>query len=344
MRKAIAIAVTDSHYHKSNLEEVNDCLFQSINRALELGVKYYFHCGDVFTSRYGRSFEELKAFNEYLSVLEDSGLESIVIISGNHDKKDQTSDESYLDIFKRNNSKIQIVSNFLIHRFGDFYFCFLPFFSESVYSDKINSIVSKIKKKGRYFLFTHVAVNGVRNNDGTVVSNDFGNKVFDAFEKVFIGHYHNRQEFDNIVYFGSLKQNDFGENKEKGWMVIYDDGSYEFEQSDFIQYINLKIDLSKSSASKLINLHLEKYGNNPNFNTRITLTGTESQLKDYDKKDFSEVGIDLKKITEGDKIITMDDLKIQNKNFNQYFKEWVSQTQEKDKAILTNIMEEYVAN
>lgn len=344
MRQPLAILVTDSHYNKKNLEEVNDCLFQSVQRGVELGVKFYFHTGDIFTSRYGRSFEELKAFNEYVTLLEDSDFEAVVIIPGNHDKKDQSSPESYLDIFHRNNSSVEIVSEPSEITYGNFSFWFLPFFSEGVYSDKIVSTVSKLKRKQRNFLFTHVAVNGVKNNDGSIVDNDFNADIFSAFEKVFVGHYHDRQEFENIVYFGSLKQNNFGEDKAKGWVIFYDDGSFEYEQSFFTQFINLKIDLNKASVTKLINIYKEKYGNNPDFFTRITLTGSESQLAEFDSKEFLELGIDLKKVTDNDKVITFDDLRIQNKNFQEYFIDWSSKLEEIDKELMEQLMEEYVAN
>lgn len=342
---ALAIVVTDSHYNKNNMEEVNDCLFQSIMRGEELKCKLYIHCGDVFTSRYGRSFEELKAFSQYIAALESSNFEKVFIIPGNHDKKDQSSDESYLDIFKRNDSKIQIVSNYEIFNNSWINFCFLPFFSENVYSDKISSIISKIKKKGKYFLFTHVAVNGVKNNDGSLVENDFDEGIFSPFERVFVGHYHNRQEFDNITYFGSLKQNDFGEDREKGWMILNEDGSYFFEQSLFVEYKSFKIDLSKENSSRLISLYKQKYGDNPNFKVKITLKGTEEQLSFFDKKDFTELGIILEKIRVEGQIVSMDQLKIKNANFFDYFDNWLSQEKnEKIKETLEKIKKKYVEN
>ena len=54
--------------------------------------------------------------------------------------------------------------------------------------------------------------------------------IFEPFDRVFAGHYHNRTKVagTRIEYIGSSRQFNFGENEEKGYTILCADGSAEF--------------------------------------------------------------------------------------------------------------------
>lgn len=55
-------------------------------------------------------------------------------------------------------------------------------------------------------------------------------RIFLPFDKVFVGHYHNRTVIPQtrIEYIGASRQHNFGEDEEKGYTVLYTDGTHEF--------------------------------------------------------------------------------------------------------------------
>lgn len=298
MKKAIALVITDTHYYKDNTDEVNGVMEQALDRAIYLGCTYLIHAGDVFTDRVGRSLKELLAFHEFLNKVKESGIK-FLIIPGNHDKTDQNDIHSYLSVFKNyKNVTIFEKESYLVLS-DEFGFCFLPYFPEGEkYDERLENLRSDISlltpMNRKWFLFTHIAINGVKNNDGTVVDDGAVIDKFSKFEQVFVGHYHNRQAFGNVNYFGSLMPQNFGEDNEKGWLVIYKDFSFELENASFRPYKKLKFDLTKKTGLLLLDKATKKYANNENH-IRFVIKGEESQLAQIDVSYYSKLGIDVKK-------------------------------------------------
>jgi len=215
MSKPLAILITDTHYHKDNTEEVDDVLDQAIQLALEQGVYRIFHLGDVFTNRVGQGLRVLLAFRRWLRNCGEQGID-VWLIPGNHDKTDLESEESYLDVYD-SYSNVTIVGKPTYQTFLDTMVGFLPYFKEDgSYPDRLDELVkfpidSRIKTR---ILLTHIAVDGVANNDGTEVTNELGAGRFSHFDNVFVGHYHNRSDVgENIHYIGSARPSNYGEDK-----------------------------------------------------------------------------------------------------------------------------------
>jgi len=89
----------------------------------------------------------------------------------------------------------------------------------------------------------------VRNNDGSIVEGDVEESYFDSFDLVASGHYHDWSEIgENIVYFRSAYQANFGEDDNKGFTVVYDDCSLEYIQSKFPIYRKIIIDMNDTES------------------------------------------------------------------------------------------------
>ena len=93
-----------------------------------------------------------------------------------------------------------------------------------------------------------------------------------------IGHYHNASQLGkNVFYTGSAYQNDFGENiVDKGFTVIYNDGSTKFVASHFPKYI--KQTIAADDTESLKNL-LENYEGETYDHIRFVFVGKKTDCQ-----------------------------------------------------------------
>lgn len=297
MKQPISVNLTDTHLHEDNIPLVIDIWKQAVKKCQELKINRIDFLGDFFTARKGQSLTVDEAGRTIMNHLVNEGIE-LNAISGNHDKIDLESESSYLDEYSHYKD-FRIFKNVgrIDHIDGVVTTWFLPYFKEStVYFDKLDEIITLIAKekkskvKTKHILLTHIAVNGVRNNDGTVVENHLKGTQFSFFDKVFVGHYHNQSFIEpNIYYIGSAYQANFGEDENKGFTILYNDGSHEFIQSKFKKFIQVKVDVVDQKKIK----SLEKEHKNSDDNVRFVFTGEEAELKNISKEKFAEIGIEV---------------------------------------------------
>ena len=76
-------------------------------------------------------------------------------------------------------------------------------------------------------------------------------KTFENHFKVFSGHYHDQQKIGNFYHIPSIQQNNYGEDSDKGFTVLFGDGSHELVKSDFKEYIKVQVDLDTCSDKDL---------------------------------------------------------------------------------------------
>ena len=296
MKKPIAIISNDWHIKRENRTELLDLIKQKCELANKLNVKYLICLGDVLDSRIAQREEILTTFSEIIDIVEESNLK-LVVIPGNHDKTDYSSVNSFLKPYKGRKELM------LIEIYGSVPFKeegielnFIPYFEEEIWLSKFNEFIDYLNFKGdniKHILCTHIAITGSVNNDGKSVSSKISQKLFKDFFKVFSGHYHNQQKIgSNFYHLPSIQQNNFGEDRDKGFTVLYNDGSHELIKSKFKEFFKLKIDLNTVSNDDLSVLKRE-YKNN-NGNIRFEFIGSETQLKSLDKDEFNRLGIDVK--------------------------------------------------
>lgn len=288
MKKPIAVISTDWHIKKDNIESITALIKEKCDLAEKLGVKYLICLGDVFESRISQREDVLNAFKHILDIIKSRQLR-LFLIPGNHDKTDYDAESSFLLPYSSHNG-IQLISVESGINVGDIDLFFLPFFSENIWLNKFEDIKLSNRKS---ILFTHIAVTGSVNNDGTHVSSSISPKLFDKFEKVFSGHYHDQQKIGkNFYHLPSIQQNNYGENNQKGFTVLYDDCSHELVKSTFKEFVKVKVDLDNCSQDDL-NVLKQKWGRSNN-NIRFEFSGSEDMLKSLKKDDFISIGIDIK--------------------------------------------------
>ena len=334
MKKIVALILTDTHLTKSNYALVRSIFEQAIDICKEKDIKRIYHIGDFFTSREAQPLNVLLEAQEIFSMIKKSGIK-LSIVAGNHDKVSLESEDSYLDVFDKD---CILIKKEYSEEVDGLNICWLPYFKEKgSYSKRLNNITDGIIRHKKNILLTHIAIDGVSNNDSSPVENDIKRTLFKEFDKVLCGHYHFQQNFENIYYIGSSHASNFGEDSMKGFTLLYDDASIEFIKSKFPEYIKIKVDVDDKKQL----LELEKKHANSKDNVRFVLTGNKEKLQSFKKDGLVGKGIDIK-FESDDVIVSSNNEKVQvydRSNLKVAFDKFVLANEIKDKEFGENYLE-----
>ena len=304
---AVGVLINDIHLDKSNGSLVKDIFQQLMKVCEEYNTHRIFCGGDVFTNRSGQPLQCLTDWKEILEILTKKGFE-FYVIPGNHDKTDSNSERSYLDIFGEKCVRLYRSAGRVL--LDGCVIGFIPYFQDEKWLEEFQRLEDEIDDNLReediqiddaMILITHMGFDGVVNNDGSRVSSVIKPSMFNNWTKVLIGHYHNASELaDNVIYTGSAYQNNYGENiTDKGFTVVFNDGSIKHVQSKFPKYIKEVVDANDKET--LMNL-LEKYGGEERDYIRFVFVGKKT---DCQKINIAEIqgkyGIDCKFISNEEK-------------------------------------------
>jgi exonuclease SbcD len=278
MAKELTIISNDWHIDHRNGEVVYGIVKQKLDYAKSKGLRVVYIIGDIFESRQAQPLSNLKSFERVLTLFEEYSILG-VFIPGNHDKTNYASESSFLDAYKHW-PFVSVVNDYIYNREEDCLITIhlLPFFEEEILHEKIEAIT--IKNGVKNILLSHFALCGSQNNDGKLVENGISKKLLSKFDKVYLGHYHNTQEVTkDIVHLPSLCQKNYGEDENKGFTVLFEDGSYKIINSTFNKFTTVKIDLNKVSKKELTQILADLSSKKESNNIRIKFSG------DKDKQD-----------------------------------------------------------
>lgn len=334
-RIPIALVLTDTHLAEDNSELVKYIWEQAVLKCQELKINKMFFDGDFFTTRKAQPLFIDDIAREIVQSVLDKDIE-LFLMPGNHDKVDLTSERSYLDEYKPYKN-CTVISAYDYCVIGLTTIHFVPYFKEqenySLYLERAVNAV-KLQNTPKHILLTHIAVNGVRNNDGTIIDKGVGLEQFKCFDTVMVGHYHNQSKIgDNIYYIGSAYQSNFGEDDKKGFTILYSDGTHEFIQSTFPKYIKHTVDISDEKKIK----KLQKEYAHSDDNIRIIFKGDETQLASLNKEKFNAIGIDIKfekEVIRQDLSAVLDsNINFDRSNINQAFEQFCELNDYQDKEL-----------
>ena len=302
MKKIHYLVSTDWHLKSGNIPLVTSLIEDQCKLAISYGLSEIVCLGDVFDSRVSQRVDVLYGFLQILETCKQYKIK-LICIPGNHDKTSYADIVSFLHPFK-NHPNLRLIDTYAHVLKDDVNYHFVPFFDEA--KSYVNYL-DLVEYKGKDVLFSHVAVTGSVNNDGSVVSNTLTTGLFDSFSKVYLGHYHNTQEVTNkIVHLPSIRQTNFGENDNKGYCCIYDDFSYDIVNSTFKKYIKIKFDMSLVTI-KDIDYDVSMLNSQSAFYLLI-FKGKESQLKALDVGKYKDAGFQVKLTNEETKIADDEDV------------------------------------
>ena len=308
----IGIISTDWHLDTDNQDKVKRIIQHKINYAKEKNIKHIFGLGDFFEDRKAQPLVNLKGFEDILNLFQENKLK-LIGIPGNHDKVSYLSEDSYLDQFKYHPGFKLIKEPTGIDLTPNLTMVLIPYFletdTENGYLKYLNQSLEYLKNKGqrKYFLGTHIGINGFLNNKKISSDKGLNQESFKIFDKLFIGHFHDR----NKHYIGSLMPKNFGEDNNKGFITFTESGKIKYIDSYFPSFITHKINLSEHFNYENVLTQIKKDKFNKNY-VRVELIGTKSEIEGFDTKDLKEVGV---KIEEKRKEIEDGILQVSQGNF-----------------------------
>jgi DNA repair exonuclease SbcCD nuclease subunit len=298
----IAVILTDTHlYEKRTMQDaIIDCNYENVEKAfieaMDLaenhGLDTVYHGGDFFDSRKHQSQPLMEMFWKILELFRARNLK-LVMIAGNHDRTDYSSEFSFL-FNSQHHPNLHLVSkyDYIDDKKHNIRFHLLAFFDNDIYVDILKSdALSNIHPEMKNVLITHIGIHGVLKNDGEKEESSITFRMFEDFDKVLIGHYHDYSSHINgkIVYIGSACQNNFGENAKKGITLLSSNLDLARVKTNFKEFKTLVVDvkdIQKNDISSIIDNQKVEY-------QRLILTGDENLIKAFDKSKLIEQGVKI---------------------------------------------------
>lgn len=273
MKKVLACLFTDLHISDLNCQTCVDFIEKMCSYIKEKNIKTLFFNGDFFESRKGISGDVLYYTLKIAKMLNSLNIQ-IIFNYGNHDLYNPNEHEKgLLNIFTpfENIKIIEQPHKLLLDNFRIF---FMPYFEGECLENKLKELseISEKKNDKKSILLSHL---GYEQLTAEVTKN---------FDLLLNGHFHDIEKFPKGMYIGSCFQQNFSEDKYKGFSILYDDLSVEqilFESKEYIiQSIDLNI-FTEEKAKEFIISFKKKYKDKY---LRIELKGFNkdvSALKDF---------------------------------------------------------------
>lgn len=280
----IALLWNDIHVSKDNIPEFQKNWDEAMEVCGRYDVEEMIIGGDLWQSRSSQTLSTLMAVRQAVIKAHAANI-SLTIAEGNHCKVDQESVLGYSHLFSEYPG-VYVVDDYTVMDLNDDTVLYvMSYFPENgSFTQRLNDIVKNdFDKRKTNILYIHEGINGalVQPNEKEVPT-----KFFKDWDKVLVGHYHNRCVIPdtNIEYIGGSRQHNFGEDEEKGYTVLYDDGSYEFVKNQVnMRYKVLDVTAEKLNANFYERLEEIKEDGRYKIKTRIGCTTAEASNIDKQK-------------------------------------------------------------
>ncbi len=339
MEDVKVLCIGDPHFKPSNVEEVEEMIFKTIEYVKKSKPTFVVILGDILDTHEKVNVSCFKLATNFIKQL--SLLSTTYLVIGNHDLINNTqflSDNHAFNSLKEWEN-VYIIDKVCIHEHNDMKFGFVPYvypgrFNEALEtSDDVWELCSAI--------FCHQEFKGCKL--GAIISEN-GDEWDEGNPLVISGHIHDHQIVkENIFYTGSSLQHGFNENVKKSlW-------EFEFKQDDEYSYrdINLKL-----KSKKVINLDIEDISSFDSTEyedciLKVNLNGTTEQFKTFrQSKKYKELNSKNIKISFNPTLnqtkpqdIKTQDSSSEKKTYLTIFKDLVEKENKKD---LKDVYEEVV--
>jgi len=209
------LLITDLHHGNSTSEYDIKYQLDHLEWLKEIIKEYncdgVINCGDTHDKRMIASFRIIELFKQKHREISEM-VENMYIIAGNHDNYYTNSNQiTSLPSFFQSPNQILIQDEGFVDPSGKLFF--IPWINESN-SERLSEFVRGNNRKGN-FLFSHLEQGGFRHGGTFSKNNQLYISDFSKYDKVFSGHFHEKQEQGNLIYLGNGYQKDFGELERK---------------------------------------------------------------------------------------------------------------------------------
>jgi exonuclease SbcD len=285
------LLLNDIHISKDNIPAFKANWQEAIDICRKMDVKEIAIGGDLFFSRAAQTLDVLLAVHDALLTAAEHGIH-VTIAEGNHDKVNQENERGYCHVFDQH-SNVLVCDEYVSLPLGDdcrFVLHMMGYFPEDgSFCTRLDRLKEEaLDPKRLNFLYIHEGINGAlaQPNDKELPA-----KIFEDFDKVFVGHYHNRTIIDKtrIEYIGSSRQHNFGEDEEKGYTVIYTDGSHEFIKNQANTRYRV-IDVAAERAGLHLMDELREIDAGGRYKVKVRVHAPQAAMKSVDKAALLDAG------------------------------------------------------
>lgn len=276
-KKISALLFTDLHLNSLNINTCLNFISKIYDFVNKNKIKLIIFCGDFIDTRKSLNQDELLTISLIFQKLENLKKLipelKIIFFPGNHDKLFPEKRESYLDIFQ---NYVILDKEITYHNIYNLEFCTLPYFEGQIFKDQLEKLKNIELKTENSILFGHCMYEQIPN------------EIRSKFSKIFLGHNHEMSDFPKGKYLGSCFQQNFSEDNQKGFTILYEDLSTEQIQFCEKEYVLQKVDVNffnENEIKKFIIDFENKYY--PNKVLKIELNGYNKDVSDL--KEFCKL-------------------------------------------------------
>ena len=326
--KPVALLMNDLHISKDNILEFEKNWNEALSICEEYSIDQILIGGDVFTTRNVQHLMPVKTVMRCLDKTYVKGIKTTISF-GNHDCPIYGEKDSWCDILAYIPG-VEIVNDFKIIDLGDKVLAMVAYFpEETVMVGKLEEVDKCLKEQGYDFsdvvLYLHSGVHGALGDFD--VPNEIPQEPLLKYCRVLCAHYHNRTIIadTDIEYIGSSRAHTFGEDEDKGYTLLYADGSTSFVKNEVnIRYVTEDITIKSLSDWK------KTYDSR--YKVRLKIHCTAAEADTVDKEDlFSRGANKIEFVTEKLQAIEASQTEMEEKFDNKNLQiEYKSFCKEKD--------------
>lgn len=282
--------MNDIHISKENIDQFKLNWKEALDLTISNSVNHVIIGGDLFTSRHSQTLDVLLAVFDALQECQDNNI-TVTILEGNHDKVDPESDRGYCSVFQSFDN-VTVVKDWMLLDLNGVRVGLISYFLENgSFMDMLNGITEELntQEDAPNILYIHQGIKGGLTQPS---DNELPTSVFTNWDKVLVGHYHDRKviEGTNIEYIGASRQHGFGEDEEKGYTLLFNDGSTQFLKNEInVKYLTIEKDFEELSDYRLVD-EVRKLLNK-NYKVRIKVYCDDSQASKINKAALFDMGV-----------------------------------------------------
>ena len=280
-----ALLINDIHASKDNIPEFQKNWDEALAICEERGITEIVIGGDLWQSRSAQTLPVLMAVQQAIFKATTNDIE-VIIAPGNHDKIDQESILSYSHLFK-GYDRVTVIDDYIIEDLDNgLMLVTMAYFPEDGgFSKKLAALTAK-EDASNIILYIHEGISGAIS---TTNDKELPAKLFKGFKQVLVGHYHDRVKVgNNIQYIGASRQHNFGEDPDKGYTIIYSDGTTEFIKNQAnVAYATIDLVPENLEAGKKKVAELIEKG----IKVKVRVSCESVEAKTIDKQALIDMGV-----------------------------------------------------
>lgn len=299
-----ALLINDIHVGKDNIAEFHKNWDEAIKVCKEHKIIRIFIGGDLWESRSSQTLPTLIAVKDALIKAQQNNIH-VTICDGNHDLINQEDTVSYNSLYSEFDG-VQIVNDHATYEVSEnVTLSLMAYFPENgSFTKRFQEFQSSLEMTPniKRILYIH---EGIRGGLATSSEDELPASLFKDFDKTLVGHYHNRQKIKgtNIEYIGSSRQHNFGEDEEKGYTLLYRDGTTEFVKNEVnkrFKVIDIDIeDMDDEFMEMLANIKSDE-----RYKVKVRVRCNSKQTPSVDKQKLADCGANkIELITEQTEVL-----------------------------------------